>query len=143
MNKPPKAIFATLTSDSQKALLEKVKPIYKKIYTHHVTIFYAPKEENVKSLLDIIVPGQDVIIKLGRRFWANGVEAIEAKVFTKDGKEVPINNKKPHVTISTDNKPPVLSNDMLEQKGDFNSGFEGAQLIGGEWPAKIEFVDKF
>jgi len=139
----PKAVFATLTSTSQKALLSKVTPMYTKLYTHHVTLVYAPKDVDMKKLTAVVAEGQSVVIKLGRRFWAKGVEAIEAKVFTQDGLEIPIKNEKPHITISTDNKPPVLSNDMLAGKGEFNDGFEGAQLVGGEYEATVEFVYKF
>lgn len=139
----PKAVFATLTTKSQKSLLSKVTPVYTKLYTHHVTLVYAPKDVDMKKLTKFVAEGQPVIIKLGRRLWANGVEAIEAKVFTQDGLEVPIKNEKPHVTISTDNKPPVLSNDMLAGKGEFNGGFEGAQLIGGDYEATVEYIYKF
>jgi hypothetical protein len=139
----PKAVFATLSDESHNQLLAKVGPKYKKIYTHHVTLVYAPNKSEIDNLLKVVNEGDEVVIKVGRLFWANGVEAIEAKVFTLDGKEVPIKNAKPHITISTDNKPPVLSNDMLAQTGEFTGGFEGAQLIGGSYKGTIEFVYKF
>ena len=141
----PKAVFATLTSTSQKALLSKVTPVYKKVYAHHVTLVYAPKEDDINDIEEFVVNGEKVVIRLGRRFWSKGVEAIEAKVFTayNENREVPIKNEKPHITISTDNKPPVLSNDMLAGKGEFNDGFEGAQLIGGDYEATVEYIYKF
>ncbi len=138
----PKAIFATLTPDSHTAILNKINPMYSKLYTHHVTMVYGPKDEDMKKLASFVKDGDYVTIALGRRMWANGVDAAEAKVFTLDGKEIPVKNAKPHVTISTENKPPVLSNDMLATTGDFSDGFEGVEMVGGEYEAKIEYVYK-
>jgi len=139
----PQAVFATLTPKGQKEVLDQITPIYKKLYTHHVTLVYGPSEADMDKLSQIVKDGQYVTIVLGRRYWSNGVEAVEAKVTTLDGKEVPIKNVKPHVTISTSNKPPVLSNDMLAQKGEFAKGFDGVENLGGEYEARVEFVEKF
>lgn len=139
----PKAVFATLTPTSHQAILNKITPMFSKLYTHHVTMVYGPKDEDMKRLEAFVKDGEYVNVMLGRRFWANGVEAAEAKVFTLDGKTIPIKNAKPHVTISTENKPPVLSNDMLASIGEFSDGFDGVQMLGGEYEAKIEYVYKF
>lgn len=139
----PKAVFATLTPKGQKEILDQFTPIYKKLYTHHVTLVYDPSESDMDKLSKIVKNGQYVTIILGNRYWSNGVEAVEAKVTTLDGKEVPIKNVKPHVTISTSNRPPVLSNDMLACKGEFSLGFDGIEELGGEYEARVEFVDKF
>ena len=131
-------IQATLTPESQKELLAKCEPIYKKIYAHHVTVVYQPNEADMQKVS--VGNGQNVMIMIGRRFWANGVDAVEAKVYTMEGNEVPIKNAKPHITISTDNKPPVLSNDMLQGKGEFKDGFEGIDEGNLKLDAIIEFV---
>ena len=137
----PRMIQATLTPESHEKLLHKWgDPVYKKIFAHHVTIAYQPNEADMTKLSGVIANGQPVVVLLGRRLWANGVEAVEAKVWTMDGKEVPIKNAKPHITVSTDNKPPVLSNDMLQGKGDFKDGFDGFQLIQQTLEGVIEYV---
>ncbi len=141
MERIPRSISAVLTPTSQKWLLEKIdKPQYKKVYMHHVTIAYKPSEQDILEIEKYVHNGDAIVIKLGRRFWAKGVEAIESQVIVPTTQNiVPIKNKKPHITISTDNKPPVLSNDMLSGEGEFNDGFEGAQLIGGHIHGYIKY----
>lgn len=137
----PKMVQAVLTPDSHQKLLKNWgDPVYKKIYAHHVTIAYQSNEADMQKINGVVGNGQPVVVLIGRRFWANGVEAVEAKVWTKDGKEVPIKNARPHITISTDNKPPVLSNDMLQGKGEFKDGFDGVQLIKQTLDTIIEYV---
>lgn len=136
----PKMVFATLSEQSKSDILKKITPKYEKMYTHHVTLVYAPKPNDMKRLEEFVMHGQKVLIMLGRNFSANGVEASEAKVFTTDGRLVPIKNVKPHVTISTDNKPPVLSNDMLEGKGEFKDGFETVEVINGSYEGIVEYI---
>lgn len=141
MTRLPRMISAVLTEVSQKWLREKIgEPQYKKIYCHHVTMAYKPTEQDVLNLEKIVQNGQEVVIKLGRKLWANGVEAVEAQVIEPQSQQlIPIKNSHPHITISTDNKPPVLSNDMLSGKGEFTNGFDGAQLIGGHIHAIIVY----
>lgn len=125
-------ITANLTDESKKWILDHLDggPQYKKLFTHHVTIIFKPSKEEEAKYVSLLKTGEEVVIKLGRRFWAKGVEAVEAKVFKTDGTEVPMKNTKPHITISTDGKAPKFSNDMLNGTGEFTDGFEGAQLIG-------------
>jgi hypothetical protein len=92
------------------------------------------------NLDKLIKPNQPVVIQTGRRFWANGVEAVEVRVLTESGEVIPVKNKKPHITISTENKAPVLSNDMLAGEGEFTDGFEGVQDVSGKYSAFIEFI---
>ena len=141
MERLPRSISAVLTSTGQKWLSEKIgQPQYKKLYMHHVTVAYKPSEQDVLEIEKYVHNGEDVVIKLGRRFWAKGVEAIEAQVIVPTTQNiVPVKNKKPHITISTDGKAPVLSNDMLAGEGEFTDGFEGAQLIGGHIHAYIKY----
>jgi hypothetical protein len=125
-------ITAHVVPEAKKFILDKLDggPQYSKLYCHHVTIIYGPSQEETDKYMAMLKPNEEVFIHLGRRFWANGVEAIEAKVLKKDGSVVPIKNTKPHITISTDGKAPKFSNDMLNGTGEFTDGFEGAQLIG-------------
>ena len=137
----PKMVFATLSEQSKSDILKKITPKYSKVYTHHVTLVYAPKPNDMNRLEEFVTHGQKVLIMLGRNFSANGVEASEARVYTLGGREVPIKNAKPHVTISTDNKPPVLSNDMLEGKGEFRDAFETVETIHGSYEGIVEYIN--
>lgn len=109
-------ITAELTPSSRnKLLLALGGPKYKKVFCEHLTLAFKPTPETL-TLINVI-EGEDVNIHLLTRFWDNGIEAVLCEIFKSDKTtKVYCANKYPHITISTDDKPPKFSNDLLANR---------------------------
>lgn len=95
-----------LTPDSQKLLLEKFPPTHPKIFAHHVTVAFKPTPsvyEQYKKFLELPVTL--------RVYGYAKDEKGEAVVIDTDVLE----NKKQHITISTNNTPPFYSKTLVER----------------------------
>lgn len=115
-------ISAVLTPSSvEKLLLAVGKPKYAKVFAHHCTLAYNPTDEQVRSVLEFIKDGDRVELIPEYLIWNDGVEALVINTILKefpDDAQFPIRyihstNKVPHITISTDGKPPKESNTLL------------------------------
>ena len=114
-------ISAVLTPQSvEKLMLAIGKPKYNKVFAHHCTLAYNPTETQAQSILDIVKAGDSVHIIPEYNIWNDGVEALVINTILKYKSDKPDDfdyvygmNKVPHITISTDGKPPKESNTLL------------------------------
>jgi major membrane immunogen (membrane-anchored lipoprotein) len=124
----PRMIQAVLTENSILTLLAACDPLKfsnrtlkKNQYCHHVTLAFNPDPKTYTKIIQTAKDGDIVDIQCKYRFWSEsfGVEAVTVEI-TKDGKTVFCNNEYPHITISTEGKPPVASNELLKNQFTLN-----------------------
>lgn len=140
----PRIITADLTPESRKALetaLGKLsfsnKTLKPDQYLHHVTLAFKPNDQLIKNIN--VNDGEQIKGVAFERCKSDsfGVEAIKVKL-TKDNNEtVFCANVNPHITASTEGKPPNDSNKLL----DFGDTLTDFQSIPINIP--LTFVVKF
>ena len=110
----PRIITAELTDDAIRILRLAVSPKYPVVYMHHCTLAYKPHDDIVNAIEMTAKENDFVVVRCNTDYWKDGVQAVHIDVFTTDmSKKVFCVNKYPHITISTDGKPPKASNDLL------------------------------
>jgi hypothetical protein len=108
-------ISAVLSDDSVRQLREAAPPQYKTVFIHHVTLAFNPDMATYLKVREFAPNGEAVKIQCKENIWNDGVQAVTVEVFSPKGdNKVFVANKHPHVTISTDGKPPKESNTMLD-----------------------------
>ena len=95
-----------LTEESQKLLLTKFPPSHPKIYAHHVTVVFKPTVEIYEKYEKYLGSKVDV-----RVYGYTKDEKGEAVVVDTDILE----DKRHHITISTNNTPPFYSKTLVEK----------------------------
>lgn len=128
---PPKFSNSTLKEDQ---------------FLHHVTLFYSKKpismeSDELASYIDNWAKeGEDVFVYLDDLVWSDtfGVEAITVRLknFRGEFLEAPA-NKVWHITVSTEGKPPVESNTLLNNRESPDFRTESQTLGGKKYMAKI------
>jgi hypothetical protein len=98
------AIF--LTEESQKLLLSKLPPTHPKVYAHHVTVAFKPTVDVYEYYKKYL--GQKIALRV---YGYTKDEKGEAVVVDTDILE----DKKQHITLSTNNTPPFYSKILVEK----------------------------
>lgn len=85
---------------------------------HHVTLAFNPSPEEYGIIASEVVNQNNAIIQCKKRVWSEsfGIECVTVEIFNNNGKEIYVKNKNPHITVAANNKPPVESNTLLENK---------------------------
>lgn len=96
-----------LTEDSQKILLSKFPPAYQKVYAHHVTVVFKPTVDVYEKYKKYL--GQSVTL----RVYGYAKDEKGEAVVVADGEL--LKDRLYHITLSTNNVPPVYSNILLEK----------------------------
>ena len=113
MNKSSSYIAVVLDKKSVNFLKEKIPPMYKKVFYHHMTVAYMPSDIIYKKYEDSI--GKQVELNvIGFCFDNKGQAAIVETNLSE--------NKVPHITLSCDkNTNPVYSNTLLQNKTNYQN----------------------
>jgi hypothetical protein len=115
-------------------------------FLHHVTLFFERKPVDIEthpwgSIVDgWAQEGEDVFVYFKELVWSDtfGVEAVIVTLKNSKGEflEAP-ENKIWHITVSTEGKPPVESNTLLNNRHDPSMRAESQKLNDSKLIAKI------
>jgi len=95
-----------LSKESQDLLLKTFPPMHPKIFAHHVTVAYKPTEDIYKKLEKYLNSKIEIDV-CGYAEDEKGQAVVAEADLLKD--------KVHHITISTNNVPPVYSNELIEK----------------------------
>lgn len=109
----PRFVSLVLTTESVMNVGAIVPIKFSKKFLHHCTLAYKPSEEDYEKIAYSL--GEPAFIEVIDEVTSNkmGVQALTVKPCKLDGTPFHTLNKVPHITVSTENVPPNLSNDML------------------------------
>lgn len=115
-------LWIKLDEESRKRLLELVGTKYQEIYCDHVTLLYNVQVDEYAGLM-----GKNQEVTVEENCWNDRIQAVTVKI----DENLPIKNKKPHITISAkDGVPPVESNKMLMRHHNHEMLKTGQKLKG-------------
>lgn len=95
-----------LTPESQKLLLERFPPSYAKVYAHHVTVAFKPTFDVYEQYKKFL--GSPVTLRVCGYVKDEKGEAVAVDTDV-------LEDKKQHITISTNNTPPFYSKTLVER----------------------------
>jgi len=133
-------IMAVLSEESIKTLKNRVKILYEvdqlkpDQFMHHITLAFKPKDEDIS----FIKRWDDGVCKV---FCRSNIynDAMKNQAITVDvinGKEEKLDLSCLHITVSTGNKPPVTSNNLLR----IIDGSNKVDLLHLVLDAKVEYI---
>lgn len=128
-NKLPRYISANLTDKSKKIFEKEIGELHfsnstlrPNQYLDHTTIAFAPDEEIFNEYKHIVPENSQVTIEPYLRCWSDSfkVEAARVNLYDQNGNKFSSTNNFDHITLSTDGKSPVASNDLfLKSENDY------------------------
>jgi hypothetical protein len=131
----PRFIAAVLTDDARQRLELAIgdfkfpnSKLKEEQHLHHVTMAFNPTLSDYQKIIKTAKSGDEVIVKCKKRCWSKdyGAEAVKVELLNKDGKPIYVQSGFPHITVSTDGKPPVAGMKLFAQS---DEGYDGENYI--------------